>query len=228
MAEILGVTASGIAVFQLTVEIGKAIVKLKHVCDDVNEASDTLHVFLRKAEILKALLEALGPSFANPYGQVAKTGAEDVVSRGFLLCKEALQSLTDLVEPLATDIISVKKSRRIRGKINIALKKESMERCERRLQYAIDILQFAKQEYTLWVLELIDVTPANNIDRALLRDQLSAIEGQIQSNRSGILKPMVGDDLDQGDEVALSTRNSGLLEKQCKSLSCCIKCCYTN
>jgi hypothetical protein len=198
MAEALGAVASGIAVVQLTVEIGKAIAKLNDLCNEVDEAPETLRFLLVKAEILEALLDAVSKELVRCPDAAFLTTA-DTAWKGFHYCKDALQSLTDIIAPLLANANSAKSSKRLRGKISIALKREAIERCERRLQYAIDILQFAKQEHST----------------ALLRNQLAAIEQHMQSKSSKPLKPVTRDSSNgSGQETLQKKKITQLPQKQ--------------
>ncbi|KAI0104244.1 hypothetical protein GGR51DRAFT_522106 [Nemania sp. FL0031] len=148
MAETLGVAASGIAVFQVATQVGTSIIKLKQLWDDLRDAPSSIRDLLNQIECLDpAIWEAdhtfshanLPPMFWD--NSIAKQSTE--------YCHKALNSLTEVVEELALQINGTGKLRRKVASAKVVLKKEQLNRLERRLQNAAMMLNLAQQSYLL-------------------------------------------------------------------------------
>ncbi|KAF2972023.1 hypothetical protein GQX73_g1509 [Xylaria multiplex] len=146
MAEALSVAASGIAVAQVSVQVGKSIIKLKQLWDEIQDVPSTIGDLLDQIECLDpALWEA-----DNTFSQASLPPIfwdNSLASRSTAYCRKALCSLTELVDELA---LQINRPGKIISKLayaKVVLKKEQLKSLERRLQNAVRMLTLAQQSY---------------------------------------------------------------------------------
>ncbi|KAI0535007.1 hypothetical protein GGR58DRAFT_27062 [Xylaria digitata] len=146
MAEALSVAASGIAVAQVSAQVGKSIIKLKQLWDEIQDAPSTIRDLLDQIECLDpALWEA-----ENTFGQTSLPPMfwdDSLASRSTAYCRKVLSSLTELVDELTLQINRPGKLRSKLACAKVVLKKEQLKSLERRLQNAVRMLALAQQSY---------------------------------------------------------------------------------
>ncbi|GAW17814.1 hypothetical protein ANO14919_072810 [Xylariales sp. No.14919] len=171
MAEALSVAASGIAVAQVAAQVGKSIIKLKQLWDELQHVPSTIGDLLDQIECLDpALWEA-----ENTFDQASLPPMfwdNGLASRSTAYCRKALGSLTELVDDLTLQINRPGKFRSKIASAKVVLKKEQLKTLERRLQNAIRMLTLAQQSYLVLVLGQIHYDiHIDNCSSALTRVQ---------------------------------------------------------
>ena len=129
MAEALGAVASGIAVTQLTVEIGRSIVKLKSLWDEVNEVPETVQFMIDELDLLQLTLRETEKDL-DEESAVTYVPALEPVARH---CQSVGKSLSQLANDFKYQITTSRSAKRGLGKLRVALKKDVIQRHEHRL-----------------------------------------------------------------------------------------------
>lgn len=143
MAEALGIVASGIAVGQLTAEIGRSIVKLKGLWDEVKEAPDTVQCMIDELDLLQLTLEGIEKDMDDKTAAIFVPALEPVMKH----CQAAGQSLSNIANDFKSQITASRSARRGLGKLRVALDKDVIQKHANRLQSAIRLLSLVNQEY---------------------------------------------------------------------------------
>ncbi|KAI1464187.1 uncharacterized protein F4812DRAFT_453064 [Daldinia caldariorum] len=146
MAEALGVAASGIAVAQIAVQVGGAVIKLKQLWDEVKDVPDDVADLMDQIDCLDPVLWEAENSF-NGSG-LPSTFWDDLASRSTTTyCRKALRNLTTIVDDLNNQITNVKKGRRRITAVKVLLQKDLIQKLEKRLENAVRMLMLAQQSY---------------------------------------------------------------------------------
>jgi hypothetical protein len=146
MAEALSVAASGIAVAQVAAQVGKSIIKLKQLWDDLQEIPLSIADLLDQIDCLDPALWEAEHTFSQ--ASLPPIFWDDrLASRSTAYCRKALASLTELVDELSIQINQPGKLRRKAACAKVLLKKDQLKRLETRLQNAVRMLSLAQQSY---------------------------------------------------------------------------------
>ncbi|GAW26651.1 putative ankyrin repeat-containing protein [Rosellinia necatrix] len=146
MAEALSLAASGIAVAQLVKQVGKSIIKLKQLWDELQDVPSTIANLLDQIDCLDPALWAAENSFSQ--ASLPPIIWDDrIASRSTAYCRKALDSLNEIVDELTAQIHRPGKLGRKLRRINVVLKKEQLKCLESRLQSAVRMLMLAQQSY---------------------------------------------------------------------------------
>ncbi|RWA12556.1 hypothetical protein EKO27_g2574 [Xylaria grammica] len=149
-SQLVIVAASGIAVAQVAAQVGKSIIKLKQLWDELRNVPSTIGDLLDQIECLDpALWEA-----ENTFDQASLPPMfwdNGLASRSTAYCRKALSSLTELVDELTLQINRPGKFRSKIASAKVVLKKEQLKTLERRLQNAVRMLTLAQQSYLVLV-----------------------------------------------------------------------------
>ncbi|KAI3319889.1 hypothetical protein HD806DRAFT_508224 [Xylariaceae sp. AK1471] len=146
MAEVLGVAASGIAVAQVAAQVGKSIIKLKQLWDDLQDVPSSIADLFDQIDCLDPALWEAEHSF-NQANLPPLFWDDTIANRSTVYCRKALGSLTELINELS---IQINRTGKFKSKIlavKVVLKKEQLKRLENRLQNAIRMLTLAQQSY---------------------------------------------------------------------------------
>ncbi|KAK8119698.1 uncharacterized protein PG998_004324 [Apiospora kogelbergensis] len=147
MTEPLGVVASGIAVAQLGVATGGAILKLKKLWDQVNDAPETISDLIER-------LELIYPSVWDFERQCSQSGLPPMLwdsstaIRSLAYCRKALTKFSNVVDDLSTQITSRRGFRKRLTAFKVVLKKDELRRLEEQLKNSLEVLRFAQEAYT--------------------------------------------------------------------------------
>lgn len=146
MAEALGIAASGIAVAQLSSQVGGAVFKLKQLWDEVKDVPEDI------ADLMEQI-DCLGPVFWEAENNFDQSGLPSIVwdqlasKSTTMYCRKALGNLTQMVNELSRQIGNPSKSRRKIAAAKVLLKKDLLKKLERRLENAVRMLTLAQQSY---------------------------------------------------------------------------------
>ncbi|KAI3319588.1 hypothetical protein HD806DRAFT_508535 [Xylariaceae sp. AK1471] len=148
MAEALGIAASGIAVAQITTQVGTAVVKLKRLWDEVKNVPDDITYLMQQIECLDPVLWAAENSFI-PSEMPSSLWDDVAAKRSTELCHKALSALTDLVDDLSLKLNHPRRLERKVAAIKIALKKDAFSKLEKQLEFAVRMLTLSQQTYVV-------------------------------------------------------------------------------
>ena len=147
MAEVLGVVASGIAVAQAAQTVGQAVLSLTQLWKEIKDAPDTIQTLLDELGATGELVTAIESELESSLSSVPRDGASLTPFQCLAIqrCREIHKTLGDLVNDLTAEIASSRKRKRLVAKAKVALKKETLETYEKRLQKALFFLNSALQ-----------------------------------------------------------------------------------
>lgn len=150
MAEVLGVVASGIAVVQMTTEIGGAVVKLKRLWDRVEQVPHQIRDILSDMTVLEPLLAEIQREFKS--SELPEGGwNSSLASQSASYCTQAQKTLIEMVEELDGRIMGAKsKTRQMARAAKVLMRKDDLDRMQERLRSALDMLQLSVNLYTAY------------------------------------------------------------------------------
>ncbi|TGJ81266.1 hypothetical protein E0Z10_g7499 [Xylaria hypoxylon] len=184
MAEALSVAASGIAVAQVAAQVGKSIIKLKQLWDDLKDVPSTIRDLLDQIECLDPALWEAETTFSQS-SLPPMFWDNSLASRSTAYCRKALSSLTEIVDELALQINRPGKLRSKVASAKVVLKKELLKSLEHRLQNAVRMLTLAQQSYLVALTRIqpdIIIQRFNEITTPLITQTL---QNNVQLERRG-------------------------------------------
>ncbi|OTA87357.1 hypothetical protein M434DRAFT_35401 [Hypoxylon sp. CO27-5] len=146
MAEVLGVAASGIAIAQISTQVGSTVLKLKRLWDEVKDVPDDIADLMEQIECLNPTIWEIENNF-DQSGLPPCVWDELASKSTAMYCHKALKNLTGMVDELSLHINNAKKGRRKIAAIKVLLQKDSLRKLERRLENAVRMLTLAQQSY---------------------------------------------------------------------------------
>ncbi|KAK7926534.1 hypothetical protein PG985_003532 [Apiospora marii] len=146
MTEPLGVAASGIAVVQLGVATGGALLKLKQIWDQVEDAPDTISDLIERIDLIYPSVWDFEHQFTHS-GLPPLLWDSSTAIRSVAYCRKALAKFSVVIDDLSTQITSSRRFRRRLGAIKVVLRKDELKRLEGQLRNSLEILQFAQTTY---------------------------------------------------------------------------------
>lgn len=150
MAETLSVAASGIAVIQISSQVGVAVVKLKQLLDEVKDVPDDISDLLQQIDCLDPALWDADASL-NDTNLPSILWNDQAARRSTVYCQQALKDLTALVDELSVQINDRSKVRKKLASVKAVLQKPTLKKLEKRLENAIRMLTLAQQGYLVYV-----------------------------------------------------------------------------
>ena len=154
MAEALSVAASGIAIAQVTGQVGKSVLKLKKLLDEIRDVPDDIDDLMQQIECLDPALFEAETSF-NDTGLPSILWNDAAAKRSTAYCRSALKALTELVDDLSHHMQHSRGLHRKIGAVKIVLKKDMLKKLEKRLESAVRMLTLAQQSYLVLVALII-------------------------------------------------------------------------
>ncbi len=149
MAEIVGLVASSLALAEVAIKVGGTVTKLKRLWDEIQDVPQTIVDHMKQIEIADSIIWEMENEMKE-HAKMNPTVTQDIVMRNSIeLCRQALQSLVDLVDDLRAQINAQKKMKKRIAKVKVCLKKELLVEHERRLQNAFSLLYAARQSYMM-------------------------------------------------------------------------------
>ncbi|CAD6452064.1 a16ff784-813b-4995-b4de-8d5ee30518a8 [Sclerotinia trifoliorum] len=136
MAEALGVASGAIGIVSFAVQLGDGILKLKSFWDAVKDAPEEILYILDELDTTRLLLKEIEDSLGN---QTTSPAA----ARSLRLCQKGMDTLNNTVKELDKEMRKRKKW----GGVKVAMKKELLEKMEKRLEKANSLMTMAHQNY---------------------------------------------------------------------------------
>ncbi|KAK4145268.1 uncharacterized protein C8A04DRAFT_10801 [Dichotomopilus funicola] len=151
MAEVIGIIGSSIAVVQATKSLASLAGSLTRLWREIRDVPERINTLLTELEITGAFVDAFEGELLTDAEDVS-TGLQQLVILQF---RDAHAELASLVEDLRaeTAVSAVKGSRRkgLIARTKVALKKDVLDRYERRLRKARDHLELVKDTHLMSV-----------------------------------------------------------------------------
>lgn len=150
MAEALGIAASSIAIAQISSQVGGAILKLRGLLNEVKDVPDDIDFLMKLLECLEPMVWQTERCFYDTETALPPTVWDDQAAKhSTRLCGVVLKELTTMVHELSLQINHPKKVNRKIAAVKVVLKKDVIEKLEKRLEAVIDILKVAQGNYTM-------------------------------------------------------------------------------
>jgi len=146
MAEILGIVASGIAVAQLTGQVGEAVAKLVKLWSQVQDLPESIADLLEELAEMDPLMACIETALLDQQlGDHLWMGDPLVQSLGN--SKRAISVLRDVATDLDEKIRAARGVKRKLLNVKISLKREYIKRMERKLSRSLRTLQLSWNLY---------------------------------------------------------------------------------
>ncbi|KAI1209621.1 uncharacterized protein F4807DRAFT_460370 [Annulohypoxylon truncatum] len=212
MAEALGVAASGIAIAQISAQVGGAVFKLKQLWNEVKDVPDDIADLIEQLDCLSPVVWEVENNFNQ--GSLPSIFWDQLASNSATTyCRKALQNLTTMADELNLQIDNARKGHRKITAFKVLLKKDSLKRLERRLENAIRMLTLAQQSY---LVALTRVQPDIIVAR-FTTHKLNENRTQIQSDSEPTTEPGKGEILTRRQKWP--HRNGTAAQPRCDRLS---------
>ncbi|KAH6617896.1 hypothetical protein B0J18DRAFT_468234 [Chaetomium sp. MPI-SDFR-AT-0129] len=159
MAEVIGIIGSSIAVVQAAQSLASLADSLSRLWREIRDVPERISTLLTELEVTGAFVDAFeGELLTDAEG--GSTSLQQLVIRQF---RDAHAELAALVEDLRaeTAVSAVKGSRRkgLIARTKVALKKDVLDKYERRLRKALDHLELVKGTYLIQGYEVMAMSP---------------------------------------------------------------------
>ncbi len=141
MAEVLGIVASSIAVVQAAQALSQAILSLTRLWGEVRDVPETIRHLVEDLELSGQIVAEIETELLGSSPDSLSISQRLVIER----CRQAHRDLSDLVDDLGADIASLRRQKKLFARVKVLLKKDSLEKYEKRLQRAWRFLNFAVQ-----------------------------------------------------------------------------------
>lgn len=156
MAEILGVVASGIAAAQATQTVCGVILSLSRLWREVKDVPEAIQNILDDLELAGEVVGAIEAELAFCSTITSQYGDSDgprspLQSLAVQRCRQIHRDLGHLADSLSADISSSRRRKSVLAKGKVVLKKDTLEKYERRLDKALGFLNFVVQIHTYHV-----------------------------------------------------------------------------
>ncbi|KAI0377506.1 hypothetical protein F5Y04DRAFT_291741 [Hypomontagnella monticulosa] len=146
MAEMLGVAASGIAVAQITIQVGSTVLKLKKLWEEIKDVPDDIADLMDQIDCLEPVVWEAENSLNQ--GDLPSLVWDSLASKPATnYCRKALRNLTAMIDELNAQISSARGGRRKLIAAKVLLKKDSLKKLEKRLENAVRMLTLAQFSY---------------------------------------------------------------------------------
>lgn len=147
MAETLGAVASAVAVAEVGLKLGGAVLKLRRLWEDVQAVPVTIGDLMTELEILEPIVDE-----SEHQDTLSLELQSDRSARlGSSYCRAAVLELRTLVESLSHDIDSQRKRKRYLGRVKVTLSRETIAKAEAKLQRAVALLQSSQMNHLMYV-----------------------------------------------------------------------------
>ena len=144
MAEVIGIVASGISVAGLAAQVASSILKLKGYWNQIKEIPDDIQGHLLELELLTPILQHIQNDQAQQF--VPRLAFEnDSLSQALNHCKDSVEELESFLREMSEKTEGKVKWRKNMGSAKVVLKKKTLEKLDRKMKNAVDLLKFAYQ-----------------------------------------------------------------------------------
>lgn len=165
MAEIVGAVASGLSIAQIGGQMLTIALKLRNLLDDIRDAPASLGFLLDQVEVLAPILDQMNIDESNEGNIRVQVSVDDALRSASRRCRDAAEGLSLLCSDLSTLIESTRGLKHQLKMTKIAIKKELLEKYERRLYQAVQTLSLAQQNYIMYVFPYVTYKKENNNEK---------------------------------------------------------------
>ncbi|KAK1500445.1 hypothetical protein CABS01_10169 [Colletotrichum abscissum] len=134
MAEAFGVVVSAFTVVEIAGKLGSSIIKLKKLWNEVQDVPREINQLIEQVDILNAILTEMDVELSQ--AGTPSIGTSDASLR---CCQQVANELEILATDLQQQILTAKKSRRSITKLRVTLKKDLIQSCQQKLQFALQM-----------------------------------------------------------------------------------------
>ncbi|KAL4933389.1 uncharacterized protein BDV17DRAFT_298910 [Aspergillus undulatus] len=160
MAEIVGVVSGAITLADASHKAGSGILALKRLWNDIHNVPDYINSLLDRLGLVHLVLTDLQAELSRDQNIL---NANSAVQLSVQYCSKAIKNLDTLVNELRQRVEDKQRLRRNKARVKVVLEKDAIQRLEREVQDAFQLLGIAQQTYSV----------------ALVRHQPSLITNQI-------------------------------------------------
>ncbi|EXF83553.1 hypothetical protein CFIO01_00695 [Colletotrichum fioriniae PJ7] len=132
MAEAFGVVVSAFTVVEIAGKLGSSAIKLKKLWNEAQNVPHEISQLVEQVDILNTILTEMDRELSQ--AGAASIGTSDASLR---CCQQVANELEILVTDLQEQILTAKKSRRSITKLRVTLKKDLIQSCQQKLQFAL-------------------------------------------------------------------------------------------
>jgi hypothetical protein len=142
MAEVLELVAGGIAIYQGAEALVKLAVSLRRLWKEIQDVPTTIQDTLTELERVTILLETVKAALMPTASECVGGGSAipSIQSLAIAECHRVQRGLEALVTDLASDIASKRGLKKRVAQTRVVLKKDELEKHDRRLQRAVGFL----------------------------------------------------------------------------------------
>lgn len=134
MAEAFGVVVSAFTVVEIAGKLGSSAIKLKKLWNEAQNVPHEISQLVEQVDILNTILTEMDRELSQ--AGAASIGTSDASLR---CCQQVANELEILLTDLQEQILTAKKSRRSMTKLKVTLKKDLIQSCQQKLQFALQM-----------------------------------------------------------------------------------------
>ncbi|RNJ59611.1 hypothetical protein D7B24_001786 [Verticillium nonalfalfae] len=161
MAEIVGLVASSFALAEVVGKIGGGVLKLKRMWDEVKDVPESIQDLFKRLDLILPMVARIARDI--------ETGATvfddmEAVESCILSCQQVISDEATMMNDLIVQIDATKRVKRVRDMVRVALKRDVLERHEKKLEGMIQILMLAHSEYSRACTKAIPTVIVQHLD----------------------------------------------------------------
>ncbi|KPM35107.1 hypothetical protein AK830_g11469 [Neonectria ditissima] len=145
MAEVVGLVASSFTLLEIAEKVTSGLFRLKRLWDEVKDVPETIGDILARLDVLLPVVVEIEKDFRD--GSISAGNSAQNLSLSY--SQNAINELTFVIDDLSRNIESAKRFRRNSARVKVVLKKETLSKYEKKLEWAIQLLLLAQQLHTI-------------------------------------------------------------------------------
>ncbi|KAF7552931.1 hypothetical protein G7Z17_g4000 [Cylindrodendrum hubeiense] len=146
MAELVGLVASSFTLLEVADKFTNGIFQLKRLWGQVKDVPETIREILARLDVLLPIVIEIEKDFGK--GAAISGSSAAVLSLSY--CQNAINELTSIIDDLSHNVESVERFKRNVARVKVVLKKDTLAKYERKLEWAIQLLLLAQQLHTMY------------------------------------------------------------------------------
>ncbi|KAM0280232.1 hypothetical protein ACHAQH_004190 [Verticillium albo-atrum] len=145
MAELIGLVASSLALAEAVGKVGRDMLKLKRLWDEVKDVPETIQDLFKRLDLILPMVARIARDI-----ETGATVLEDMeaVEGCILSCQQFIADEAAMINDLIVQIDGTKRLKRVRHRVRVALKQDVLARHEKKLEGMIQVLMLAHSEYS--------------------------------------------------------------------------------
>lgn len=146
MAEIVGLVSGAITLADASHKAGSGILALRRLWNDVHDVPDYINSLLDRLSLVHSVLADLKDQLSRDQNILP---ANSAIQLSVQYCDKAIQNLDTLVNELKQNVEDKARLRRNKARIKVVFERDVIQRLERGLQDALQLLGIAQQTYAV-------------------------------------------------------------------------------